>query len=109
MQLVTILAGQQQLRIETVFHHVRRAPFGTNHGVLSQVPPEVICKLLGAAILFPRALQFKGIRIHEKKASRPVSVGRSERASIDAVRAAMNRMRRGVASLPDELLGLDHL
>src|SRR6516225_10164198 len=57
VNLITILATQQQLRVDAVFYHVRRAPFGRNHRVVSQVPPEVVSQLLWATMLFPGSFQ----------------------------------------------------
>src|ERR1700756_1465158 len=109
MNLVAILAGQQQLRIGAVLDHVRRTPFRGDHGVVSEVPPEVVCELLRAAIMFPGPLQLEGVSVHQENATRAVSAGRSEGAPIDAVRSTVNGMRRRVASLAREFFGLDHL
>ncbi len=54
VQFVAVLSGQQQLRVDTVLHHVRRAPFGGDHGVVPEVPPEVIGQTLRAVDPFPR-------------------------------------------------------
>src|ERR1700761_664827 len=99
MNLVAILAGQQQLRVGAVLDHVRRTPFRGDHGVVSEVPPEVVGELLRAAILFPGSLQFEGVSVHQENAARAVSAGRPECAAIDTVRSTVNGMRRGVASL----------
>src|SRR5579862_6080540 len=109
MNLVTVLASQQQLRVKAIFHHVRSAPFGRNHRVVSEVPPEIVSELLWATILFPRPFQLKRVRVHQENASRAVSASRSESASVDVVRPAMKGVRRRVAGLLDELFGLDHL
>src|SRR6516225_7363581 len=109
MNLVAVLASQQQLRVDAVFYHVRRAPFGGNHRVMSQVPPEVVCQLLWATILFPGTLQLKRVRVHQENATGAVSASRSECAPVNAVRSTMKRVGRRVASLLYELFGLDHL
>jgi hypothetical protein len=36
---------------------MRGAPFGGDHGVVPEMPPEVIRQILRAAVLFPLALQ----------------------------------------------------
>src|ERR1700761_1099973 len=90
MNLVAILAGQQQLRIGTVLDHVRRAPFRGDHGVVSEVPPEVVGELLRAAILFPGPLQFESVRVHQENATGAVSAGRTECAAIDAIWSTVN-------------------
>src|SRR4051794_38091949 len=109
MNLVAVLSSQQQFGVGAVFHHVRRAPFGRNHRVVPQVPPEVVSQLLRATILFPRTLQLECVRIHQENAAGAVSASGSECASVNAIWSAMNCVRRGVSSLPDELFGLDHL
>src|SRR5258708_29280092 len=109
MNLVAVLAGQQQLRVDTVFHHVWRAPFGGNHRVVPQVPPEVVCQLLWATILFPLALQLERVRVHQENATGAVSASRPERTSIDEVCHAMNSVGRGVSGLLAELFGFDYL
>ena len=53
---------QQQLGVNAVLHHVRRAPFGGNHGVVPQVPPEVVCQVLRSSIDLPFALELECIR-----------------------------------------------
>src|SRR5580765_4716357 len=109
MDLVAVLAGQQQLRVDTVFYHVRRAPFGRNHRVVSQLPPEVVSQLLWATILFPGALQVKRVRVHQEDATRAISASRPEGAPVDAVWSTMKCMRRRIAGLLYKLFGLDHL
>src|ERR1700759_1438954 len=109
VNLVAIPAGQQQLWVDAVLDHVRRAPFRGNHCVVAQVPPEVVGELLRAAILFPGALQFEGVSIHQKNATGAISAGRTECAAIDAIWSTVNGMRCAVAGLAGELFGLDHL
>src|SRR5579862_3608418 len=109
MNLVTVLASQQQLRVDAIFHHVRSAPFRRDHRVVSEVPPEIVSQLLGATILFPRPFQLKGVRVHQENASGTVSASRTEGASVDRVRSTMKGVRRRVAGLLDELFGFDHL
>ena len=109
MHLVTVLAGQQQLGVEAILHHVRCAPFRSNHGVVPQMPPEIVRQLLRTTILFPLPLQLEGVRIHQENAAGAVSAGRSKGAPIDAVWSAMNRVGRRVAGLADEFFRLDHL
>src|SRR5437868_8956781 len=93
MNLVAVFAGQQQLRVDAVLHHVRSAPFGRDHRVVSEVPPKIVSQLLWAAILLPRSLQLKRVRVHQEDATGAVSVCRSECAPVDGVRSTMKRMR----------------
>ena len=108
VQLAAVLSRQQQLRVEAVLHHIRRAPFGGDHGVVPEVPPEIVSQILGAALLLPLALQLKRSGIHQEDAARTIATGRTERAAINAVGAAMNSVWRRVAGLLNELFRLDH-
>ena len=109
VQLVAVLAAQQQLRVDAVLHHVGRAPRAGDHGVESEVPPEVVRQLLRTAIQLPPAANVERLGIHQEDAARAVAVGRAERAHVDAVRSAVHRVRRGVAGPLGERLRLDHL
>src|SRR5262249_24620605 len=109
MYFVPVFAAQQQFRDDAVFNHVGRSPLGGHHRVVSQMPPEVISKLLRTAALFPLPAQVERVCIHQENTARSVSVGRAEGASIDTIRAAMNSVGRSVTGLLDELFGLDRL
>src|SRR5438270_12060944 len=97
MNLVAVLAGEQQLGVDPAFHHVRSAPFGRDHRVVSKVPPEIVSQVLWTTILFPRPLQLKRVRVHQENATGAVSIGRSECAPVDGVRSTMKRMGGRVA------------
>src|SRR5580704_17874238 len=103
VQFVTVFSSQQQFRVKAVLYHIRRSPFGGNHGVVPEVPPEVVRQILGAALLLPWALQLKRLRIHQEDAARAIAASRTERATINAVGATMNRVWRCVACLFNEL------
>jgi hypothetical protein len=109
VQLVTVLAGEEQLGVDAVLHHVRRAPFGGDHGVVPEVPPEVVRQVLRPALLLPLPLQLERLGIHQEDAAGAVAAGRPERAPVHAVGTAVNRVRRRVSRLADEFLGLDDL
>src|SRR5437667_3095151 len=55
MQLVTIAAGQQNVRIHTVLHHVWSAPLARNQCVEAKVPPEIVSQCLRSAVDLPLA------------------------------------------------------
>src|SRR3712207_8390198 len=42
-------AREEDLRVEAGFYHVRSAPLAGDHGVVAQVPPEVVGEFLGPA------------------------------------------------------------
>ena len=109
MQLVAVLVAEQQLAVEPVLDHVRRAPLGGDHGALVEVPPEVVGELLRPAVLLPRALDREVLVVEQEDAARAVAVGVAERRDVDPVGAAVDRVRAAVAGLARDLLGLDHL
>src|SRR5690242_21848616 len=92
MNLVSVLASKEQLRIDAIFHHIRRAPFRRNHRVVPEMIPEGVRQLLGAAISLRLAFQLKRGGVHEDNAAGAVSSRRSERASVNAVGAGRNRV-----------------
>ena len=53
MKRMAILAGKKQFPIHAVFHHGGSAPFARDHGVVTEVPPEIIREILRAAVDFP--------------------------------------------------------
>src|SRR6478672_13447731 len=69
MERMSILAAEQQLGIHPVFHHLRRAPFAGDHGVMSQVPPEIVGQVLRSTISLPSSLDLKRFRIKNKDSS----------------------------------------
>ena len=44
--LMTVFAGQEQVRLHSVLDHVRRAPFAGQQRVEAQVPPKIVLKKL---------------------------------------------------------------
>ena len=109
VQRVAILAGEQQLRVEPVLHHVRRSPFAGDHHLLSEVPPEVVREVLRPPLALPRAAHLERLVIEHEDSAGPVAVRRAERVEVDAVGTAVHRVRRGVARLAHHFLPLDHL
>src|SRR6516164_10156664 len=109
MQAPAIFAAQQNLRHQSIFESVRRAPFAGDHGIETKVPPGIVAKLLWAAINFPAAERFERLVIHDKDAARRLAILVAERGHIDAARAAMHGVRPRVASLLGDVLRLDDL
>src|SRR5215472_14369600 len=93
VQPVTVFSAKQQLRVEAALDHIRGAPFGGDQGIVTEVPPEIVCKILRAAVFLPRSLQLERIGIHQEDSAGTVAAGRPERAAIDGVRATMNGVR----------------
>ncbi len=109
VQLVAVLVAEQQLADEAVLDHVRRAPLRGDDGAEVQVPPEVVGQLLRSAVGLPLALDREVLVVEQEHAAGPVALRVAERGDVDAVGAAVDRVRAAVAGLAGDLLGLDHL
>ena len=80
MQAMPVLAAQQQLRIQTVLHQVRCAPFAGDSDVVTQVPCEVVAEVLRTAIDLPSARRLEIVVIQGKDSARTVAAGRAKGA-----------------------------
>src|SRR5438477_641667 len=70
VQLMAVFTGEQKLRLEPGLNHFRRAPFTADHGIQSQVPPEIVMEKLWSAVHFPLAEHFEGLAIQHENATR---------------------------------------
>ena len=109
VQLASVLAGEQQLGIDAVLHHVGCAPGAGHHRVEPEMPPHVVGQFLRSAIELPASTNLERLRIEQERAARPVAVGRAERAEKNPVRPAVHGVRRRVARAPGNGLRLDDL
>src|ERR1700691_2780110 len=100
---------QENVGIHAGFHHIRRSPFAGDHGVQTQMPPEVISELLGATVDFPFAQNLKAFRIHYEDAAWAVSCSGTQCAAENSLRPAMDRVGPAVSSPFREDIGLNHL
>ena len=86
--------------IDAVLDHVRRAPLAGEHGVVAEVPPEVVGELLRAAVDLPGAQ-----RVEASWSSRKHAARRRRRSAppsarhVDARPARSGRVRPAVAGL----------
>ena len=90
MELMAIAALHQQVRLETGLDHIRKAPFAGDHGVMPQVPPEIVSQELWSAIDFPLTQHIKTQMVEEKNAAGTLAAGRTERTYINSFWAAMD-------------------
>src|SRR5215207_10295498 len=97
VHLVAVAAPHEDLRVYPILDHVRQAPLAADHGVVGQVPPEIVGKLLRAAIYLPAPQGLKGLVIHDEDTPRPVPVGGAQGADVDAVGAAVEGVGAAVA------------
>lgn len=95
---VAVLPLEQQVTPDTVLHHPWCAPLAGDHGVVPQVPPEVVVQVLVAPVDLPAAEHMEAVVVEDEDAAGPVAVGRAQRADVDAVRTAVYRVAPGVAS-----------
>ena len=82
--------------MEPLFDHVGCAPFAAQQRIEAKVPPEIVVKKLRSTLHFPLAEHIKRLAIEHENTARPFSVGRSQRADIDAFGSAMDRVRARV-------------
>src|SRR5215203_4163512 len=109
VQLLAVAARHEDLGVYPILDHVRRAPLAADHGVIGQVPPEIVGKLLRTAIYLPAPQGLKGLVIHDEDTPRTVAVGGTQRAYVEAVGTAVDGVRAAVACALVQLLGFDHL
>ena len=112
MNHVPIFVGQKVLRHDPVLELRRQPPFGGDHVVARQVPPEIIVLGLRAALHLPPPANLEGFAVHDEDARRAVGAilaAPAETRDINAFRPAMDRMRAGIARLRHQLLRLDDL
>src|SRR5580704_7419060 len=108
MQAVPIPPGQQQFWIHAVLHHVRRAPLAGHRDVVSQMPGEVVGKVLRTALDLPPSQWLEGVVIEGKDSARAIAVGRTESAYVDAVGAAVQSVGTAVAGSVCKRFRLDY-
>ena len=109
---VAVFVAQQVFGHDSVFELRRQAPFGTDHVVARQVPPEVIVLVLNAAVHLVAALNFEGLAVHDEDAGGAVGAILATAAKgrdIDAFGAAMDGVGAGIARLGHQLFGFDDL
>ena len=109
MQAVAVLAAEQQLGLDAVLDHVRRAPLAGDQRVVAEVPPEVVGEVLRPRSISQRPSTSKVSWSSMKMPPGAIAVGRAERADVDAVRAAVDGVRPAVAGPLRQLLRLDGL
>src|SRR6266699_1660443 len=108
VHLMAVFAAEKQLRLQSTFDHVRRAPLATQQGVETQMPPEIVMKKLRSTVHFPLAQNVERFAIEHENAARAVTIGRSECANINAFRATVNRVRTRIISARKDFFRFDH-
>jgi hypothetical protein len=96
MDAMAIFICEQVFRNDPILELRRQSPLTRYHVVTRQVPPEIIVQVLRTAVDLPPAVDFERLAIHDKYSRRSfgaILAAASERADVDAFRAAMNRVR----------------
>ena len=98
MQRVPVLAAEEQLGVDPVLDHRRRAPLAGDQRVLIEVPPGVVGQVLRSAVGLPGAQHVEGVVVEQGDAARAlVGVPGAEAGHEDPVRAAVQGVRAGIA------------
>src|SRR5437899_749024 len=109
VQLMTVTALQQDVRVDAVLDHLRRAPLAGDHRVVAEVPPEVVGEILRAAVELPATPNLEGVVVDDEDATWAVTGGGAEGADVNPIRAAVTGMRAAVAGAVCDFLRLDRL
>ena len=94
VQCVAVFAGEKEFPVHPIFDHVGSVPFAGEHGVVPEMPPEVIREILRAAFDFPWSLDLEGFGIEDEGASGTIAIDGAECIDIDAIGTAVNGMLR---------------
>src|SRR5881397_3488 len=109
VHLMTVFAAKKQIRLNSVFDHVRRSPFAGEQGVESQVPPEIVMQKLWAAVDFPLTQDLERFAIEQENTARAVAIRRAEGANVNTFRSTMNGVRTRVIRACKKFLRFEHL
>ena len=109
MQPPPVFAAEQDFRNQALLEGVGRAPFAGDHGVMAEMPPEVIGQFLRTAVHFPLTHDLETLRIEQENAARRLAFPVAERVDVDAFRTAMDGVQPGISRLFGHLLRLDDL
>src|SRR5579872_7151235 len=109
VQLVAVLARKQDVGVDAVLHHVRRAPFACDRGVVAEVPPEVIGETLRAAVELPAALHGKRVVVDYEDTAWRVALRITQSAHVDPIRAAVDCVWPAVAGAFGDFLSPDRV
>src|SRR4029078_8238032 len=90
MQPPAILTAEQDFRHQTVLEGIRGAPFAGDHGVMAEMPPEIIGELLRSAIHLPLAEHIEAFRVEQEDAAGFFALRIAERVDVNAFRSAMD-------------------
>src|SRR5947207_13763892 len=98
MHLMSIFVAEEEVRLQSVFDHIRRAPFATQQRIEPQMPPEIVMQKLWAPTHLPLTQDFERLTIEHENTPRTVAIGRSKRANVNAFRSTVTRVRARITA-----------
>src|SRR5580693_1980775 len=90
VEFVAVPAFQQNFGIHAVLHHAGRAPFASDDGVQTQVPPKIVSQILWAAVEFPLPQDVEAVVIDDEDTAGSLAVGGAQGTRINTLGTAMN-------------------
>ena len=108
MQPPAVLGAKEHFGDQPVLECVGRAPLAGDQRVVAEVPPGIISEILRPAIHLPLPEHVEGLVIHQEDAARSLALAVAEGGDIDALGAAMHRMRARVTGLVGDFVRLNH-
>jgi hypothetical protein len=112
VDLVAIFVAEQVFCNDPVLELRRQPPFGGNHIVSRQVPPEIIVLVLDTALDFVPSDNIESLAVHDENtrgAVRAILAAAAEGRDVNPFRSAMDRMRARVTGLLKDFFRLDDL
>src|SRR5438046_7392365 len=103
---MTVTALQQDVRVHAVLDHFRRAPLAGDHRVVAEVPPEIVCQILRAAVQLPATADLEGVVVDDEDAARAVTGRGPEGADVNPIGPAVAGMWPAVAGAVHDFLRL---
>ncbi len=109
VQGVPVLACEEQVRIRAILHHIGGAPLAGDHGVVAQMPVEVIREVLRSAAFLPGPRDVEGLVVQDEDPTWPLAVWGAEGIHVDPVGPAVRGVGRAVPDAAGNRLCLDAL
>src|SRR5215216_6112818 len=108
VEVVAEAASEQVLGVQPVLEHRGGAPLGGDHGVVIEVPPDVVGEELLPAVQLPGADDLEAVVVQQgDPAGAVVDVGAAESGQEDGAGPAVDGVGAGVAGLAGQFLGAD--
>src|SRR5215210_3738088 len=106
---MAVFARHESLGVEAAFDHIGRSPLAGDHGVVAEVPPEVVGQVLRSPVDLPGSQGVEALVVHDEDAPRAAAIGSAQRTHVEALRTAVDGVGTAVARAVVQLLWLYHL